>query len=517
MTDRSTERRTFRRPPEEARIAGRVPPHDLDAEAMVLSAAMLTESARDSALELLRPEQFYSTANQLIFDAIRDLSLEASNDGSIAVDIGTVASRLRDRQQLNKAGGTRYLVQIIDATPAVSHVEAHCKIVSEKHRLREVIRLAHTMAAEGYGDVGELQEWLDQQEQALHDIARAQVSSPTVPIGDALTEAFAALRAAAERGDRIGGIATGFIDLDQKTAGLHPGNLRIIAARPGMGKTALFCNMAVNVASPKLDEAGGYLEFGHGALLFSMEMPREQIAMRMACADARVDLHRLLSGHVSNEEWGRLTSAAAYLSTLPIHVDDTPALNLLEMRARVRRVQSALAHESCKGCGAGSPADADCKHCGGTGVYPIKLGIVGADYLQLMKHPSRKHRNREQEISEIARGLKALAKEQRVPVVALSQLNRGVETRGGKDKRPMLADLRESGEIEAAADEIIFVYRDEYYNRDKTDEKGIAELIIGKQRNGPTGTVKTRFTGSYTRFDNLAPGDYASTDEDEYA
>lgn len=493
-----------------AAIAGRVPPHNLEAEAVVLSAAMLDSAARDTALEVLRPDHFYSTANEMIFEAIRELALQASEDGTIAVDIATVAQWLRDRQQIQKVGGVRYLAQIVDATPAVSHIEAHCSIVQELHRRREVILLGHAMAAEGYGDVGDPQAWLDEKEQALHDIARAQVVSPIVPLGQAIHVAFEAITLAAERGDHIGGIPTGFTDVDKKTAGMHDGNLRIVAARPSMGKTALLCNMAVNVASPSSDGAGGYKDFGHGVLLFSLEMPKEQIATRMACSEARVDMHRVREGYLSQEDWGQLTSAAGFLAGLPISIDDSPALNVLEMRARVRRVQSELARRSCRGCnGTGREGeDSDCRYCAGTGVYPLRLGLVGVDYLQLMTHPAGKRQSREEEVSAVSRGLKAMAKEQRVPVVALAQLNRGVEARSKKEKRPQLADLRESGQIEQDADEIIFVYRDEYYNPDTTDSKGIAELILAKQRNGPTGIIRTRFTPSHTRFDNLAAGDY---------
>jgi replicative DNA helicase len=400
-------------------------------------------------------------------------------------------------------------VQIVDATPAVAHIGAHCKIVREKHRLRGAIRLGQLMAAEGYGNVGDLQEWLDGHEQALYEITRSKVRSPTVHISQALAESFGAMAEAAERGDAIGGTATGFADLDRLTGGLHKGDLAIIAARPGMGKSAALLNKAVNIASPLPDGQGGIAEPGAGVALFSLEMPKDQISLRMAFSEARVNVYGMrVPSAISQQDWGGLTAASSYLARLPIWVDDTPAINLLELRARVRRVQSEAARRDCWACaGVGATAAGDCSACHGTGVYPIELGMVGVDYLQLMKHIGEKGQSREQEVSALSRGLKALAKELGVAVVALSQLNRQVENRGSKDKRPILADLRESGAIEQDADTIVFIYRDDYYNADSA-ERGIAEFIVGKQRNGPTGVIKMRWTAACTRFDNLAPGYY---------
>ena len=321
-----------------------------------------------------------------------------------------------------------------------------------------------------------------------------------------LTTAFQQLTKAAERGDRITGVSTGFPDLDKKTAGLHRGDLMIIAARPGMGKTAFALNLAVNVAAPRPvaptedgapAPADAAEQPGHGVAVFSLEMPKEQVATRLVCTEARVDLGRLRQGHLGPDDWAGLTGAASVLSTMPIWIDDTPALGLLDLRAKVRRLQAEL------GRGAAADDDDDDDEHG--------LGVVIIDYLQLMQG-RRGVNSREQEISEISRGLKQLAKELRVPVIALSQLNRGVETRGTKDKRPLLADLRESGAIEQDADTIIFIYRDEYYNPETTQDRGVAELIISKQRNGPTGKVLTRFTSSCTRFDSLARDEY-----DDYA
>jgi replicative DNA helicase len=487
-----------------------VPPHNLEAEAAVLSAMLLDAEARDVALEVLEPAHFYSNANELIFEAAREVAFDASRDGMVAVDITTVAAKLRDQQKIQAVGGSRYLVQIVDATPAVAHIEAHCSIIREKWRLREAIRLGQVKSAEGYGDVGDPQEWLDSYEQELYEITRSKVRSPTVHISQALTESFGAMQKAAERGDAIGGTATGFADLDRLTGGLHKGDLLIVAARPGMGKSAAMLNMASLIASPQPDGQGGIAEPGAGVALFSLEMPKEQISLRMAFSEARVNVYGMrVPSAISQQDWGGLTAASSFLAQLPIWIDATPAINLLELRARVRRVQSEAARRDCWACmGSGQePYSQECPTCGGTGVYPVELGMVGVDYLQLMKHVGEKGQSREQEVSALSRGLKALAKELDVPVVALSQLNRKVEERGSKDKRPVLADLRESGAIEQDADTIVFIYRDDYYNAESA-ERGIAELIVGKQRNGPTGVVKMRWTAACTRFDNLAPGYY---------
>ncbi|WP_232379548.1 replicative DNA helicase [Polyangium fumosum] len=486
---------------EPAPVAGRVPPHDLDAEAAVLSAVLLERDALDRVLEILKPEHFYSDANKRIFEAATALALSGT-----PIDIVSIASWLRDREWLAQIGGASYLAQLADATPAVAHVATHAKVVYEKWRLRQLIATCQRVAAEGYGDVGTVQEFIDGAEQSIYALARTAQSTSVQPIAQVLKAAFEQITAAAERGDRITGISTGYERLDSKTAGLHDGDLMIVAARPGMGKTSFVLNIAVNVASPRTVAAGpgeadhGYerQEPGYGVCVFSLEMPREQLASRMVCTEGRVDLGKLRQGFLQPDDWRRLTESASYLSTLPIWVDDTSALTLLEVRAKVRRIQ------------------AEYNRTAGPGQPERRVGLVIIDYLQLMKGRDGVS-SREQEISEISRGLKQLAKELRVPVIALSQLNRSVETRTNKDngKRPQLSDLRESGAIEQDADTIMFIYRDEYYNAETTNAKGIAEIIIAKQRNGPTGKVLVRFASSYTRFDNLAPGDYPEMVDDE--
>ncbi|WP_437502788.1 replicative DNA helicase [Sorangium sp. So ce1099] len=481
-------------------VAGRVPPHDLDAEAAVLSAILLHRDALDRVLEILKAEHFYSEANSRIYEGAQELAAAGT-----PIDIVSVASWLRDRERLAQVGGAAYLAQLADATPAVAHVAAHARVVYEKWRVRQLIATCQRVAAEGYGDVGVVQEFIDGAEQAVYQLARTPQGTSTQPIAQVLKAAFEQITAAAERGDRITGISTGYEKLDAKTAGLHDGDLSIIAARPGMGKTSFVLNLAVNVASPRTvsspgpDQAGHGIERhepGFGAAIFSLEMPREQLATRMVCCEGRVDLGRLRQGFLQPDDWRRLTEAASFLSTLPIWVDDTPAITLLELRAKVRRIQAEYDRP---------PSDG---HSG------RRVGLVVIDYLQLMKGRDGVS-SREQEISEISRGLKQLAKELKVAVIALSQLNRAVETRTTKDKRPQLSDLRESGAIEQDADNIMFIYRDEYYNPETTNHKGIAEIIVAKQRNGPTGKVLTRFTASCTRFDNLAPGDYPEMVDDE--
>jgi replicative DNA helicase len=469
-------------------VAGRVPPHDLDAEAAVLSASLLDRDALDRVLEILESEHFYSEANRLVYEACRALSLVGT-----PIDIVSVASWLRDRQQIQRIGGAAYLGQLADATPAVAHVTTHARTVKEKWRLRRLISVCQRFAAEGYGDVGHAQQFIDQAEQAVYDLARTPEGSTVHPLKEVLTNTFQQLSAAADRGDQITGVPTGFLDLDRKTAGLHKGELTIVAARPSMGKTAFVLNIAATVASPqRVAKVTGSVQErpGWGVAIFSLEMPKEQLGARMVCSEARVDLGKLRQGFLGPDDWAALTTAAARLSNLPVWIDDAPGLGILELRAKVRRIQAEI--------GRGARAT--------DGGEQGRLGLVVVDYLQLMQGTGRTD-SREQEISEISRGLKQLAKELDVPVIALSQLNRGVETRGTKDKRPLLADLRESGAIEQDADNVVFIYRDEYYNRD-SPEKGIAEIIVAKQRNGPTGTVKTRFVTSCTRFENLAAGEY---------
>jgi len=472
----------------DAALGGRVPPHDLEAEKAVLSACLLSPDAFDLVQEVISPEHCYSDAHRHILDAVFDLK----NSGQ-AVDLVAVRGWLQTRGRLEQVGGSAYLVQITQATPAIVNVVQHATTVREKWRLRQLIQACHRVAAEGYGDCGEVQAFIDDAEQQVFDIARVASASEIVPIKAAIKDAFEIIAAAAKRGGRgITGVPTGFDDLDRLTSGLHGGELFIVAGRPGMGKTSFVLNMAANIARPRRvdlsDGADDYgeasvEESGYGVAFFSLEMPKEQLASRLLAAEARVDVSRIRSGTLRGDDWNKLTEAAARLGRMPLWLDDTPALTLLEVRAKIRRLQAELE----RGGREGAPAN--------------RLGLVAVDYLQLMQG-RRDAGSREQEISELSRGLKQLAKEMDVPVLALSQLNRSVETRTTKDKRPQLSDLRESGAIEQDADTILFIYRDEYYFKGESVEPKVAEIIIAKQRNGPTATVKTTFTAEYTRFDN---------------
>jgi replicative DNA helicase len=476
-----------RRKLEPAIIAGRVPPHDLDAEAAVLSAILLARDALDLVLELLKPEHFYSDANGRIYDA----AIELARTGK-PVDSVAVASYLRDRDRLAQVGGAPYLAQLADATPAVAHVAAHAQVVCEKWRLRALIATCQRVAAEGYGDVGEPQTFIDAAEQAVFELAHGGSESTTsASISDALVTVFRQIRDAAERGDTIAGLSTGYERLDRALSGLHEGELVIVAGRPGMGKSALVQNIAVNVASPRhriVDEQEIEVP-GRAVHVFTLEMPKEQIARRMVCAEARVAVEKVKAGNLEPEEWRKITNAGVYLKTLPIQIDDTPALGLLELRAKVRRHQ---AEHSRAG---------------------TRVGLVVVDYLQLMRMRNDAG-TRDEAIGEVTRGLKQLAKELHVPVLLLSQLNRAVESRA--DKRPQLSDLRESGNIEQDADAVLFVYRDEYYNPE-SKAKGVAEVIIAKQRDGATGRVHLRFAGPCMRFDNLAYGDYPELEAEAWS
>jgi replicative DNA helicase len=486
LSTRQARPRAFE-PPAPAPVAGRIPPHDLDAEAAVLSAILLERDALDKVLELLQAEHFYSEANRRIYE----VAVELSSQGT-PIDVVSVAGMLRDRERLAQVGGSAYLAQLVDAVPSVAHIETYARMVREKWRIRQLIATCQRVAAEGYGDVGEVQQFIDGAEQAVYEIARTPEASSVQRIEPIIRSVFEQITELARRGERITGVPTGFERLDAKTAGLHDGELTIVAARPGMGKTSFVLNVAVNVASPKtvsdagLEDAASAAreEPGMGVAVFSLEMPREQLASRMVCSEGRVDVGKMRQGFLQDRDWNSLTQAASFLYRLPIWIDDTPSLGVLELRAKVRRLQAEYDRATPEG-GLGQ-----------------RIGLVIVDYLQLMSG-SQYTASREQEISEISRGLKRLSKELRVPVIALSQLNRAVETRGAKDKRPQLSDLRESGAIEQDADNIIFIYREDYYEVD-SDKRGIAELIIAKQRNGPTGRVKVRFESAYTRFDNLA-------------
>ncbi len=476
-------------------IEGRVPPHDLDAEAAVLSAVMNDKLAFDKVAELLRPEHFYSEAHRRIFEACVDLSSRGTTP-----DIVSAGSWLRDRDRLAQVGGMAYMTTVINAAPALANVVAYGRTIHEKYRIRQLILACQRVSAQGYAGYGDAQSFIDSAEQAVYDIARTRESSTVHPLKTVLHETFDRIAKANARGARITGTPTGFDRYDRITSGLHAGELTIVAARPGMGKTSLVLNMATNVASAQElvsahDPNDRWIEPGHGVVVFSLEMPREQIVQRMLCSEAKVDVSKVRTGMLTKSDWERLTQAAGRLAGLNLWIDDTPAIGLLDLRSKVRRLQAEFDRKD------GPPGEGR-----GAGETKQRIGLVVVDYLQLMRGRENAA-SREQEISEISRGLKQLAKELSVPVIALSQLNRAVETRSEKGKRPQLSDLRESGAIEQDADNICFIYRDDYYNKESA-ERNVAELIVAKQRNGPTDTVRVRWDGQYTRFDNLAEGEY---------
>jgi replicative DNA helicase len=434
-------------------MTDRVPPHDLDAEAAVISAAMLDRAAIDAAGELVKPTHFYSNANRRVFEAI--IELATRNE---PVDVVTVAGYLRDRDRLNEVGGTPYLAQLVDSVPAVANVESYANIVVRKARMRELIVTCQRVAAEGYGPVSDVDAFIDEAERTIFQISQRDERRETAPMEVVMRESYLAMRAAEAR-DGMVELSTGILDLDKKIGGLGRGRLTIIAARPGMGKTSLATGIAENIAAT-----------GKPACVFSLEMPRAQLGMRMACSRANASVFRGLNGWLNDRERCDVLRAKDELKRFPIWIDDTPALTLMRMRSKARAVAAR----------AGKP-----------------LALVVVDYLQLMGGSGA---TRDRELSAITGGMKQLSKELNCAVLLLSQLNREVENE--KDKRPRLHHLRESGGIEQDADDVIFIYRDDNYHADSPD-KGKAELIVAKQRNGPTGVVKVQFLGASTTFLNL--------------
>lgn len=453
-------------------VEGRTPPQDLDAEAAVISAITVDGSGRvlDQVADFLKPEHFYAEAHRRIFEACQALYAEGK-----ATDTVTVMAWLRDRDRLGQAGGAGYLVEIQNATPAIANVTEHARIVHGKAKARAVIAACQHVAALGYVDYGSSQEYAAEAAEKLHTIAHEDLPNTTAHVR-ALLEGVGKKFASAQSGKGFAGKATGFERFDRLTSGLHDGDLTVVAARPGMGKSSWAIQVAMAVARgvPNAQRPG------EGVVVFSLEMPGDQVATRMLCARGKIDVGRARSGHLNPLDWQNMTQAGSDIGRLPLWIDDQAGLSILDLRARSRRIQSEIAR-------------------GKTGAQ--RLGLVVVDYLQLMKGHGD---NREQEISGITRELKSIAKEMRVPVVALSQLNRSVETRG--DKRPLLSDLRESGAIEQDADNVVFLFRDDYYTKEKSQEPHIAEMIVAKQRNGPCGTVKARWDGEYTRFADLPDG-----------
>ena len=443
------------------KIGGRVPPQNVEAEQSVLGTILLSDHSLSTVVEVLTADDFYRDNHKLIFEVM--LQLFEKNEPQ---DIITISNLLKDQNQLEDAGGISYLATLTSIVPVTANLLYYAKIIRQKAVLRNLITVNTEIASRCYEEQGEIDTLVDEAEQAIFEIARSKSSQSFTPMRQIIPGAFESVEQLAERKELITGVPTGFTELDKMTAGLQPSDLIILAGRPSMGKTAFAMNIAQHAA----------ISDNIGVAVFSLEMSKEQLAMRLLCSVGHVDSQRVRTGRLQDEDWPKLTRAVGYLEQSPMFIDDTPAISVLEMRAKVRRLSS--------------------QH---------KLGLIVVDYLQLMRGRNATE-NRTQEISEISRSLKAMAKELNVPVIALSQLNRSLESR--TDKRPMMSDLRESGAIEQDADVICFIYRDEVYNKAEDNPlKGISEIIIGKQRNGPTGTVKLTFVKEFTMFENLSAFD----------
>ncbi|HLK43432.1 MAG TPA: replicative DNA helicase [Thermoleophilia bacterium] len=437
-----------------------LPPQDLDAEESVLGAMLVSPSAVAVVSEMLRPQDFYRPAHGQIFETI----LEMYGRGD-TIDAITLTNALSNRGVLDEVGGRAVVHTLAATVPVAANAGHYAQIVRDMAGFRGLIRAGTQIATLGYEHQGEPQELIDRAEQIVFDIAGQRISTDFAPIDKLLTESFERLTVLHAAGREITGVPSGFRDLDACTAGFQPSNLVVLAARPGMGKTSLALNMAAHMGIHQQIPVA----------IFSLEMSKEEVTQRLMCSDGKVDSSRFRTGKLDQNDWNKLTSACDRLSRAPIYIDDTAGITPIEIKAKVRRLQSKL--------------------------RDTPLGLVIVDYLQLMGGTTGKPEYRVQEISQISRALKLIGRDLGVPVIAISQLSRAVEQRS--DKRPVLSDLRESGSIEQDADLVMFVYRDEYYNKESEDQ-GKAELIVAKHRNGPLTTIELAYINRYTRFDNLA-------------
>ena len=460
-------------PPSTADVATenlKIAPQSIEAEQSVIGGLMLDKNAWDKIGDLVSEEDFYRRDHKLIFRAIASMSTRGD-----PCDVVTLSEWLNGQGLLEDAGGLAYLGTLAKNTPSSANIKAYANIVRERSVLRQLITVGNEISNSAYQTEGRTtEELLDGAEREVFRIAEqgARGKKTIIPIRDLLTKAVDRIETLFQQDNPITGVPTGWTDFDEKTSGLQKSDLIIVAGRPSMGKTSFAMNIAENAA----------IKSGLPTAIFSMEMPGEQLALRMFSSLGRIDQHKVRTGKLDDDDWPRLTSAVSLLAEAPMFIDDTPALSPNELRARARRIKREHG-----------------------------LGLIVIDYLQLMQVHGTSE-NRTNEISEISRSLKALAKELEVPVVALSQLNRSLEQR--PNKRPVMSDLRESGAIEQDADVIAFIYRDEVYNEDSPD-KGVAEIIIGKQRNGPIGTTRLTFIGQYTRFENYIHDIYS--DDDAYS
>ncbi|KPA10053.1 replicative DNA helicase [Candidatus Magnetomorum sp. HK-1] len=440
-------------------IAQRIPPQSIEAEQSLLCAVLLDSNILLDIVEIIESHHFYNNKHQIIFQAILDLFKKSE-----PIDLVTITNYLRDRNSLDAIGGATSLSRLVDEIPMAVNPPQYANIIREKALLRDLISKTNAIAVQCFENQSNIEAVIDFAESSIYEVTQDKVKPSFYPIQDVVNDSFKILEERSNNDSPITGITTGFEKLNYLTAGLQASDLIILAARPSMGKTAFALNLTRNAA----------IDAHMPVAFFSLEMSKEQLAIRMLCSEARVDSSKLRGGSFDHEDWENLTHAASIISEAPIFIDDAPAQSALQIRAKCRRLHKA------------SP-----------------LGLIIIDYLQLMR-TSDKAERRDLAIGEISGSLKALAKELNVPVIALSQLNRKLEERG--DKRPILSDLRESGSLEQDADLVIFIYRDEVYNKDEANpNKGLAEILLRKQRNGPTGDIILRFNGAYTRFDDLAP------------
>ena len=438
-------------------------PANVEAERSILGAILLDNHAFNEAAEHLKAEDFSLDSHRRIYARMVDLA-----DSSRPIDLITLAEELDRRKELEAIGEVSYLSSLLDGVPDRPSIEHYIKIVRDKALLRGLIHAANGAIARASDQADPAEEILNDAEAAIFQLSEKRIGRGFMGVQEIVKESFGSVDALLQRGQRITGLETHYADLDEKTSGLQPADLIIIAARPSMGKTALALNIAENAAI--IDQKV--------VAVFSLEMSREALLQRLLCSLARVDSHKFRTGSLWKDDMNKVVHALEQLVAAPIFIDDTPGIALSEMRAKARRLMQSQG----------------------------KLDLIIVDYLQLMSGGSRRYENRTQEVSAISRGLKALAKELKVPLIALSQLSRAPESRGSTDHRPQLADLRESGSIEQDADVVTFIFREEVYKPDEPELDGIAELIIRKQRNGPTGTIKMAFLKASTRFDSLAQG-----------
>ncbi|MDM7995144.1 MAG: replicative DNA helicase [Acidobacteriota bacterium] len=433
-------------------------PSNLEAERAILGAILLDDKAVLTIFETLKAQDFYLESHRRIFEKMMHLTNE-----SRPIDLVTLKDALQRASELESVGGAAYLASLTDGLPRAINIEFYAQIVKEKSTLRRLIQASNEMMSRSYQDEEPAQAVLQFAEKAIFDIAGQHFHTGFTPISPIVSDVFRQIEELSNKKAAVTGLETGFVDLDRMTAGLHPGDLIIVAARPSLGKTSLCLNIAEFAAIKNKKSVG----------IFSLEMSKEQLVKRLLCSESRIDAHRVNTGYLNKDDWNRLSRASGDLSETRIFIDDTASITIAELRTKARRL--SLEHG---------------------------LDLIIVDYLQLMSGSAQRYENRTQEISQISRGLKGVAKELGVPLIAVSQLSRAVESRTGEHRRPQLSDLRESGSIEQDADVVMFIYREDMTN--PTEENmGKAELIIGKQRNGPTGSIELAFLKQFTRFDNL--------------